>query len=259
MINLRKWGTPPYTVAVLHGGPGAYGAAGGLARELGGFAGVLEPIQTQDTVDGQLQELREVIAADADGPVTVIGHSWGAWLGWLLAVRHPELVKKLILVASGPFRPHDADGIVPTRFERMSEAERVHALELIERMADPTSEKDNPMAELGAMFEKTDAYDPLPREDEGLGYSERINRRVWAAAAGLRATGRLVEMAANIKCPVVAIHGDYDPHPAEGVREPLEQRLKNFTFYLLKKCGHTPWLERQARDKFYKLLKKEIT
>ena len=30
-------------------------------------------------------------------------------------------------------------------------------------------------------------------------------------------------MGRKIKCPVVAIHGDYDPHLAEGVREPLSR------------------------------------
>lgn len=259
MINLRKWGTSPYTVAVLHGGPGAYGAAGLVARELGALTGVLEPIQTKDTVDGQVGELRSVLIDNTDGPVTAIGHSWGAWLGWLLAARYPELVKKLVLVASGPFRPHDADGIVPARFERMTETERLRALELIERLHDPSSEKDSPMAELGALFEKTDAYDPLPREDEGLGYSEHINRRVWTEAAGLRTTGKLLDMASAIRCPVVAIHGDYDPHPTSGVREPLSGRLPDFTFHLLENCGHAPWLERQAREEFYTLLKKEIT
>jgi pimeloyl-ACP methyl ester carboxylesterase len=258
LINLRTYGTAPFRVAVLHGGPGAYGAAGELARELGESAGVLEPIQTRDSIDGQVDELREVLTTNAGGPVVVIGHSWGAWLGWLLAARHPGLAGKLILVGSGPFRPHDADGIIPTRFERLSEGERLHALDIIERLNDPDSEKDGPMGELGALFERTDAYDPLPRDEEGLGYSEHINRQVWAEASELRATGRLLDMAADIRCPVVAIHGDYDPHPAEGVREPLAERLPDFTFYLLEHCGHTPWLERRARDRFHELLRQEI-
>jgi len=55
--------------------------------------------------------------------------------------------------------------------------------------------------------------------------------------------------------PVTAIHGDYDSHPAEGVRLPLFSVLKNFQFILLEKCGHTPWNERYARDQFFGVLK----
>jgi len=57
---------------------------------------------------------------------------------------------------------------------------------------------------------------------------------------------------------VVALHGDYDPHPAEGVQKPLAATLKNFRFILLEKCGHKPWIERQSRDKFYAILKEEL-
>jgi len=34
--------------------------------------------------------------------------------------------------------------------------------------------------------------------------------------------------------------------------------VKNFRFILLEKCGHEPWKEKYARDKFYEILKKEI-
>jgi pimeloyl-ACP methyl ester carboxylesterase len=57
---------------------------------------------------------------------------------------------------------------------------------------------------------------------------------------------------------VVAIHGDHDPHPADGVREPLERALSDFRFVLLDRCGHEPWQERHARDRFYAILRNEL-
>jgi len=38
----------------------------------------------------------------------------------------------------------------------------------------------------------------------------------------------------------VSIHGDYDPHPAEGVKEPLTRVIKDFRFILLKKLRPSP-------------------
>ena len=60
MKNLRKYGHSPYTVAVVHGGPGAPGEMAPVARELSSITGVLEPLQTKYSLEGQVQELREV-------------------------------------------------------------------------------------------------------------------------------------------------------------------------------------------------------
>jgi pimeloyl-ACP methyl ester carboxylesterase len=115
------------------------------------------------------------------------------------------------------------------------------------------------MTRLGALFAKADTYAPLPRQNNGVSeFSEEINRRVWAEAKELRISGALLALSKKIRCPVVAIHGDYDPHPAEGVKKPLSRTLKDFKFILLEKCGHEPWMERYAKDRFYEVLKGEI-
>ena len=83
-------------------------------------------------------------------------------------------------------------------------------------------------------------------------------QQVWQEAEALRRSGELLEMGKQITCPVVAIHGDYDSHPAEGVERPLSRVLRDFRFVLLDKCGHSPWLEKQARDRVYDILRIEI-
>jgi pimeloyl-ACP methyl ester carboxylesterase len=103
MINLRKYGKPPYTVAVVHGGPGARGEVAPVARELSSLVGILEPLQTATTLEGQVSELHTVLQGNASLPVTLVGHSWGAWLSFIAAARYPASVKKLVLIGSGPF------------------------------------------------------------------------------------------------------------------------------------------------------------
>jgi pimeloyl-ACP methyl ester carboxylesterase len=85
-----------------------------------------------------------------------------------------------------------------------------------------------------------------------------VHRKVWGEARRLRSGGGLLALGRKIGCPVVAIHGDYDPHPAEGVKVPLSGVLADFRFILLEKCGHRPWLERAARDRFYGILREEV-
>jgi hypothetical protein len=56
MKNLRKYGKSPYEVAVVHGGPGAPGEMAPVAKELSLLTGVLEPLQTADSLEGQVRE-----------------------------------------------------------------------------------------------------------------------------------------------------------------------------------------------------------
>ena len=54
------------------------------------------------------------------------------------------------------------------------------------------------------------------------------------------------------------MHGADDPHPFLGVRDPLAAILPDCRFLLLPHCGHTPWLERRAKDRFFQLLGEEL-
>ncbi|UCD50748.1 MAG: alpha/beta hydrolase [Phycisphaerales bacterium] len=255
MQNLRRYGSRPFRVVVVHGGPGAAGEMAPVARELASERGVLEPLQAAASVSGQIDELRAVLETSADLPVTLIGFSWGAWLSYLCSAYHPALVQKLILVSSGPFEERYAAGIQTTRLSRLSESERVEMHALVEAMKDPTiPDKDALLARFGQLFTKADACDPAPLESEEPKVCWDIHARVWQEAAQWRGSGKLLALAERIACPVLAIHGDYDPHPAEGVREPLTRALRDFKLILLKHCGHKPWIEKQAADLFYKVL-----
>ena len=103
MNNYRKYGFKPFKVAVIHGGPGAPGEIAPIAKELSSGFGVIEPLQTANTIDGQLDELLEILSIQGNLPITLAGHSWGAWLVFIFAAKHPEIVKKIILVSSAPF------------------------------------------------------------------------------------------------------------------------------------------------------------
>lgn len=259
MKKYRVYGNGPYKTAVLHGGPGAPGEMAPVARELSPFGGVLEPIQTAGTIEGQIRELERMVTAKGNPPVTLIGWSWGAWLAFIFAARIPGLVKKLILIGSGPFEDKYAQTIMDTRLKRMNEEERGKTLFLIELLEDSAvHDKDDTFRMLGRLISKADSYDPIPHKSCILGYQFDIYQSIWGQASRLRRSGKLLEYGEKIHCPVVAIHGDFDPHPAEGVRRPLSRTLKDFRFILLDKCGHTPWLERKAHTRFYGLLREEL-
>ncbi|MBM7623663.1 alpha/beta hydrolase [Sporohalobacter salinus] len=104
MKNLRKYGESPFRVAVIHGGPGAPGEMAPVAKKLSFEVGILEPLQTETSIEEQVEELKTVLEKHGEIPVMLIGYSWGTWLSFIFAANYPSLVKKIILVGSGPFK-----------------------------------------------------------------------------------------------------------------------------------------------------------
>jgi pimeloyl-ACP methyl ester carboxylesterase len=259
MENPRKYGNAPFNVAVIHGGPGAPGEMAPVARELSSDRGVLEPLQTAASLEGQLREMQTVLKKNTDLPVTLIGHSWGAMLSFIFAARYPSFVKKIILVGSGVYEEKYAVKIMETRLSRLGKEEKSKTLALMKTLNGPTiKDKNIPFARLGKLISKADSYNPLPHDNEVPECQYEVHQSVWKQARELRGCGKLLKLGKQIQCPVVGIHGDYDPHPCEGVEEPLSLVLKDFQFITLKNCGHRPWIERDARDRFYRILKEEL-
>lgn len=288
MINPRKYGRGPFSVAVVHGGPGAAGEMAPVARRLSARWGILEPMQTACSLSAQAEELKELLEESADLPVTLIGFSWGAWLSFILTACHPDMVRKLVLVSSGPFQERYALEIMQTRLSRMNEMDRDRVESILatmqrpggggkgrdrdydrdrnrDRNRDRDREKDRLLSELGELLSRADAFDPIKLPEDESDYTELmascradIFASVWREASLLRQSGELLELGRRIVCPVTAIHGDWDPHPYKGVREPLRETLKSFRFILLESCGHKPWIERRAREKFFSVLEEEI-
>jgi pimeloyl-ACP methyl ester carboxylesterase len=146
-----------------------------------------------------------------------------------------------------------------TRSDRLSPHERILLDSLVTKLNAPESRNKNKIfAEFGTIIGKADSFDPLPHQYEDIEDNYDIHTKVWADAHAPRKSGALIAPGKQIRCPVVAIHGDYDPHPADGVKISLSRVIKNFRFILLKKCGHRPWLERPARAGFYKIINEEL-
>lgn len=258
--DFRLYGKVPYEIVVIHGGPGAPGEMAPVAKCLSeSVGGVLEPLQKQSSIEGQISELREVICKNCTSPVTLIGWSWGAFLSLIFTARYSSLVKKLILVSSGPFESSYAKSIMPNRLSRLTKEAQDEMDVIIKRLNDSNFvDKKQELKRFAGIDFQVDSFDPLVSESLPLDFQYEIHNKVWNEAEELRSSGKLLAYAHSIKCPVVAIHGDYDSHPFQGVQEPLSRIIKNFRFILLENCGHYPWYEKNAVEKFYEILREEI-
>ncbi len=83
--------------------------------------------------------------------------------------------------------------------------------------ASSTPNKNHLFKQLGALFSKADAFQPILNECATLECHYDIYEAIWKEASKLRSSGKLLAFGKQITCPVTAIHGDFDSHPAEGV------------------------------------------
>ena len=257
--NFRIYGKKPYSVVVVHGGPGMPGSAAPVAREISKDTGVLEVLETRDSVAGQIAELAEVLKEHVDLPAILVGHSWGAVLSYMTTARYPALVKKLIIIGMPALEMKDRPDYTPIWLSRLPEKERVELTTLQSFVwSGKEGDKSEAMGKLFRLMARADSFAYAPNKDETLEYQHGINMSVGSEFHKILRTKELLNIGAKIKCPVVAIHGDYDLRLASVVERPLSARIHDFKLVLLEKCGHYPWMERYARDKFFEVLRKEI-
>jgi pimeloyl-ACP methyl ester carboxylesterase len=122
-----------------------------------------------------------------------------------------------------------------------------------------TTNKDAVLRELADTIFDSDVFDPATRDLEMLDCQYEINKRVWKDFVELRDRNGLRDEFSRIDAPLTVIHGDFDPHPLEGIVPFLRSCSTKVTVQVLEQCGHYPWIEKHAREAFFKLLKRELS
>ena len=261
-MNCRSYGKRPYLAVAVHGGPGAPGSASSLARMLSSIVGTLEPFQTASSVKSQVDELAAQIREYTQEPVILFGHSWGAWLSFLLAYSQPEMVRKVFLIGSGAFDASYVNEMESRRLSHMTAVEANEYNDITKLLSNVTdSGKDALLVRLGYLAGRADNFcvdDTTENNDDIVRVDGNQYDKVWPEGAELRKTGYFMRIASEIKAPIRIIHGADDPTPIEGVVKPLEGRVQDLKWYRLERCGHSPWKERYAKDEFWRIVKIDL-
>jgi pimeloyl-ACP methyl ester carboxylesterase len=111
-----------------------------------------------------------------------------------------------------------------TSLSRDERQEFIYLADMLNRHPD-VGQANAHLGRLGELAGKTDTYDPIPldfdlptpRISDKAG---EIYAGVWPEAAAMRRSGELLPIVTRIECPVIAIHGEYDPTPVEAVAVP---------------------------------------
>lgn len=183
MNNVSVYGTSPINVVVVHGGPGAKGDLQPLAQKLSNIFGMLEPLQTLSSIDELVEELKRQIVQYIIPPITLIGHSWGAWLSIIFSVQYPELVRKIILIGSAPFEESYAKDIMKTRLERLNQEDRTLAMSLQTDLLKANNKKI--LKQFGLLISKADTFDMLDYDYE-IEFNVEQYQMIWDETKKLR-------------------------------------------------------------------------
>lgn len=266
LIQVLSYGTQGPYVVLLHGGPGAPGQVAPVARFLSGRFRVLEPLQRLSgdiplTVARHVKDLHDVLEDPfQEGPVRLVGFSWGAMLALTYAARYPDEIERLVLIGCGTFDAQARQVYQDSMEERMDahDRKRIDYLEdLLALEVDP-GRRNELFAQFGAIYTRLQSCNPLPGSSEVLVYDEAGFRQTWIDVLTLQEQGVQPAEFTAIRAPVTMIHGEDDPHPGELIYRSLVPYIRDIAYHELQRCGHIPWVEREAREAFYHLLLKCI-
>ncbi len=255
-LTTRDYGTSGPEVILIHGGPGAPGSMAPVARKLAESFRVFEPFQRRSsndrlTVSRHITDLHRTVTSHCQGHrPALIGHSWGAILALAYSAAHNDSVGPLVLIGCGTFDHESRERMRASCRERMDS----HVRQRMERLPEDISDPDERLRALGNLILPAFSYDLITTDLELDTCDARGYEETWEDKIRLEEQGIYPAAFATIDRPVLMLHGTEDPHPGQMIQASLKPFLPHLEYREWPRCGHYPWLERAARDEFYRKL-----
>ena len=174
---------------------------------------------------------RHVAGSD---PVVVIGHSFGGFIAQETAIRHGDVVRALILVATTPGQlgvgevPAPEGPPMPDEFA-----------ELLQAMPDSDDEMAIQMSRLAPAYLHDAPPERLTSLMTQIEFSATAMRRGFEELANWSAVDRLQ----HVDVPTLLIAGRYDAFTAWPQSDRIAAHLSDAEVVVLERSGHFPWLE----------------
>lgn len=211
---------------------------------------------TSETMDlstyvKDLETLRKTFQCDK---ISLLGHSWGAFLALHYAIAYPDCVDKLIVSNSVPASSEDIDLFFQEWACRMAPyQEQLTAIE-----NKPEFQKGDPKLHEQMLLTILRTYCHIPdhanllnlqmSSSDAIRYL-KINQISWDNV--LAKPFSLYESLKNLRIPTLVLHGESDPVPSSTAKK-IQSSILNAKYVELEKCGHFPYVEQS--DQYFKLI-----
>jgi pimeloyl-ACP methyl ester carboxylesterase len=176
---------------------------------------------------GFLSEFMEVVAVPR---ATIVGQSMGAGVALFLAVQHPDMVERLVLVDGGGFRSaNDPPAPQPNWRDRqlMNSGTLEESREYLKKM----------------YFDHSFITDKMVEENLILRLRSAYTIESMQIANGRGLGGVTEEEVRAITAPTLLVWGKNDPLSPVTNADKLQAAIKNSRKVLIDKAGHYPFLE----------------
>lgn len=245
---------PP--VVLCHGGPGSYDYLEPVAAMIDGMATVHRydqrgcgrtesrgPWDVRTFVD-DLDALR---AHWGHGSWTLVGHSWGAMLVLLYAIRHPRRARGLVLISGTGIDPAWHADYRRNREAGLSPRERDRLRRLEEDLAHATGPARARMErERSRLLARADYFDARPVDElphlDRFPANSALNERLNAELARMEEAGGLPSQIARVAVPTLLVDGAGDPRP-RWARAQMARLIPPSRHATIAGAGHYPWVE----------------
>jgi len=243
-------------VVLCHGGPGIYDYLGPVAAMIDDVATVHRydqrgcgrsqdagPYEVGTFVD-DLDALRAYWGYEA---WTLVGHSWGAHLALMYAIRYPEHTARLVYMSGTGIDPAWHQDYRRNREAKLLPAERQRLRRLNEqRLTARGEELERIEEEESSLRGRTELYDvtrigDVSRYDRfPINYS--LNAALCAENNRMEEAGRLGCEVSQVSAPTLVLDGEGDPRP-RWARAQVAELIPNSRHVTIARAGHEPWIE----------------
>lgn len=196
-----------------------------------------------------IERVRMILRQDK---ITIIGHSYGAFIASMYAAEFPENVKSLILVSPANVlkMPPDNDGLFDEVRKLLPEDMKQDYDDYIRRYFDYRNIFKRSEKELASINSEFIKYYSIAASKKGMTISKTSvsikDAGGWMPHAIFLSVGRKYDYRNTlkiVKCPVLIIHGEKDLQPEEESKRHTEY-FSNSQFHTIKNAGHFSFNEK---------------
>jgi epoxide hydrolase 4 len=213
-----------------------------------------------------LGDLRGLVEELGRGPVTLVGHDWGGIVSWAFALKHPELLDRLVIIDSPPPFTWNRD-----LRESPKQREAVHYMvELSKPPPEPEQLLSaNDYAMLDEMLQRIGSSAARLSKEElaayheawgqpgaitgGLNYYRAARMGEQVVAGGVPEEYEAKIRAQQVEAPTLVIWGERDPALLTGLTRGLSEWVPNLRVETLPGAGH--WVPYERPDSVNSLIR----
>jgi len=203
--------------------------------------------EERTTIPSLAADAAEVIAGLGPSAI-VVGHSFGGFVAQELALAHPEVVAKLVLLSTTPGQLGAAD-------DPAADQGPPPPAEVVEIMSQMPSSDEEYAAAAQRMYPHYMVGDPAPLIDRTRDVVIRLRPMLdgFTSLSSWSSVDRL----ASLAMPVLLIVGEQDVVTSRQQSERIARLVPQAGLHVTADVGHFPWLE--APDEFFAILRAFLT